>query len=1227
MAQSYVTFTGNGSSTGPITLGFNYILKAHVKVYQTRDILANTGTLLSETTHYTFNSAGTQVSMVTAPANGVVITVERQTPNDDQIVPYADGSNLIADSLNNSDKQTLFCTQELEDRQELSAAKADTAKTTSETASNDVAVLTANYFKRDGTLPMTGNLQLGTNKITGVGDPTAAQDVVTKAFLERSGSIASAQIVDGTIVDGDVNASAAISGSKLQASSGSNAGSMSSAHYSKLEGIESNSTADQSASEIKSSYESNSDTNAYTDAEKTKLASCESNAKDDQTASEIKSLYESNSNTNAITDTEKTNIGTITNKQPLDSELTTLSGMQAATASKLASGTALTSDIADLNQIDGLTKQTTISDSDASFPTSGAVVDYVAAQISPLGGLEVVATEVAFPNTQPASGVVISISDAGGVVINGSGVSTTGRTVGGATITINGFPSSLQGETLVAGVGLMVSSTGSSQTYNYHKILGKEDDIKQLSDDINDFNARYRVGSSNPSSALDAGDLFFNTSTSKLLVYNATNTAWEEAQSIGNFYISTLSPAFNGSLQDFTITNAPTNAEQILLSINGVIQKPNAGSSTPSEGFALSGSTVKLGAAPASTDTYFAVVIGSTVNIGTPSNNTVSTAILQNGAVTGEKIATNLDLADNKKIRFGTGNDLQIYHNNNENYIDTTNSNPLFIQSDLTYLMSEDGNEHYIKATKDGAVELYYDNSKKLESGSGGIAVTGYVNLLADGTNSGGSLYLPDSNGTTSKINVGTGNDLQIYHDGSHSYLVNSTGNLELQNGTRTIGLKVDNFYVNSGDNQEAIINGEKNGPSRMYYDGSLKAETYSNGFKINGQLQCEGDVKFDNPDNAGRDVRWDSSDDTLEFSDNTKAGFGNDLDLQIYHNGSNSYLINTTGALHIKDDSSLALRSPITAIKSADDSEVCAKFFENGAVELYYDNSKKFETTSTGTTTTGNHVVSGLVACDGLLADDNEKIKLGSGEDLQIYHTGSYSVLQNNTGGLFVQGENAVTIKANNNVEILKATGDENMAKFIPDGAVELYYNNTKRLETASYGSSVTGRFRVGCTSQPSTSVQGVELTATNGENFVLIATYTNSAYNIQRFLAPAGDSGYIQVTGTSTTYATSSDYRLKQDDVDINNGITRLKQLRPIRFKWKYDTSIEQDGFFAHEVQTVVPEAVAGEKDAVREDGSISTQGLDHGKLVPLLTAALQEAITKIETLETKVAALESA
>ena len=300
----------------------------------------------------------------------------------------------------------------------------------------------------------------------------------------------------------------------------------------------------------------------------------------------------------------------------------------------------MTADIADLNQIDGMAKQTTITDDDTKFPTSGAVVDFVAAQIAPIGGLEVIANEDSFPTSQPSSGVVISISDIEGLITNGSGVATNARTTGNGSdnVTINGFPSSLQSKTMAAGLGLMVSSTGSSQTYTYHKLLAKEADVEQLSNDINDFAARYRVGSSNPTSDLDAGDLFFNTSTQKLLVYNSTNSAWEEAQSIGNFFISTFSESFDGSRTDFTVSNAPANAQQIILSINGVVQKPNSGTSTPSEGFALSGSTVKLSSAPASGSDVFIIVMGSTVNIGTPSNNTVTSAILQNGSVIEAKL-------------------------------------------------------------------------------------------------------------------------------------------------------------------------------------------------------------------------------------------------------------------------------------------------------------------------------------------------------------------------------------------------------------------------------------------------------------------------------------------------------------------------------------------------------------------------------------------------------------
>ena len=129
----------------------------------------------------------------------------------------------------------------------------------------------------------------------------------------------------------------------------------------------------------------------------------------------------------------------------------------------------------------------------------------------------------------------------------------------------------------------------------------------------------------------------------------------------------------------------------------------------------------------------------------------------------------------------------------------------------------------------------------------------------------------------------------------------------------------------------------------------------------------------------------------------------------------------------------------------------------------------------------------------------------------------------------------------------------------------------------------------------------------------------------------------GSISTDGTVIAFNTSSDYRLKENAAAITDGITRLKTLKPYRFNWKsVGVGKTVDGFFAHEL-TAVPEAITGTKDQVTTSSDVSAgiatavgipiyQGIDQSKLVPLLTAALQEAVTKIETLETKVAALES-
>ena len=618
-------------------------------------------------------------------------------------------------------------------------------------------------------------------------------------------------------------------------------------------------------------------------------------------------------------------------------------GNTQVTDAKLASNAVTTSKITDANVTtdkianDAITigkigcEQTTISNSDLHLPTSGAVVDYVAAQIAPLGGLEVVATEVAFPNTQPASGVVISISDAGGVVFNGSGVSTTGRTVGGSTVTINGAPSSLYNETLVAGVGLMVSSTGSSQTYNYHKILGKEDDIKQLSDDINDFNARYRVGSSNPTSALDAGDLFFNTSTQKLLVYNSTNSAWEEAQSIGNFYISTFSESFDGSRTAFTVSNAPSNAQQLIISINGVIQKPNSGTGQPSEGFTLSGSTVTFSSAIPSGSDYFAVVLGSTVNIGTPSDGTVSTAKLANGAVTTAKIADdavtaakianidgNINVNDNVKIRFGTHADLDIYHDGSHSKISELGTGKLILETNGSEIQLNKGTtENMLKCFTDGAVELYYDNTKRFETTSGGTKVYGNL-TFADDLN---TIRLNDNY----KIQLGTSQDLQLYHDGTDSYLQNNNGTLRINNDGTDLVISTDNnIHIRTNGTEEAV-KAIANGAVELYYDNSKKFETTNLGAQITGELSLTTHLKL---------------------LDNQKVVCGNGEDLKLWHDGTDSFIQNITGYLKVLNH--------VFEVKNDSGNEVILRGSANAAVELYYNNNLRFYTNSDAVTMRG---------------------------------------------------------------------------------------------------------------------------------------------------------------------------------------------------------------------------------------------------------------------------------
>ena len=637
-------------------------------------------------------------------------------------------------------------------------------------------------------------------------------------------------------------------------------------------------------------------------------------------------------------------------------------------------------------------------------------------------------------------------------------------------------------------------------------------------------------------------------------------------------------------------------------------------------------------------------------------NNSKKFETTNTGAtVTGTLISDGLTLRDSEKLLIGNNTDLEIFHDGTDNIIQSDTGDLLINSGNSAgnVLISVNNNvagntrEVSGKFIKNGAVELYYDASKKFETTSGGAKITGDLVVTGDlssedvttissvgiitaqnGINvTGGNINLGDSGGTSDdRLIFGAGSDLSIYHDGSNSYIDDSgTGNL-------TIRSNQINFDKYTG---EALARFRADGNCELFHNNNSKFETTSYGAKTSGELEIDsGHLRGDSTNGlrlfsdstattgitlttddhlvpqTNNDQDLGSSSlryrdifvaNDIDISDNGEIRLGDSDDLKIFHSGSHSFIVdNGTGDLKLRGSEAVKIEDT----SSGKPMITCTKNF---GTEIYHQMNSavataevKFATLSTGAKVTGRLGVdkspttklnaelsvfaatgnddasdwgaNGIFQLDhtGTAAANNEvlmlgavsggvgqiasgfgfgrestsnwgtyisfkthptstsnidqlverwkitsaghfennsdsvRIKLGASDDLQIYHDGTSSYLSNRGGNLYIESKSG-----------------ETAIQIIPDGAVDLRHNGSKKIETSSSGVSVTGSITATGEVRPNS-----HLVMNNADNQII---YLGAGNDLQIF--HDGSHSRIKDAGTGNLI-------LQTSKININNA-----------------------------------------------------------------------------------------
>jgi len=648
-------------------------------------------------------------------------------------------------------------------------------------------------------------------------------------------------------------------------------------------------------------------------------------------------------------------------------------------------------------------------------------------------------------------------------------------------------------------------------------------------------------------------------------------------------------------------------------------------------------------------------------------------------------------LTDSQKLILGAGDDLQIYHDGNNNHINTTSgylliqvdNNNLYLDANQIRLRGEDGGENLAKFIDDGGCELYYDNVLKLNTESAGTRIQG-------------QLILPNTSGVSLSIKdggqgcFGNGDDLKIYHNGTNSFIDNATGELNLR------GNSLD-FKTAAG--AETYLTCTANGAVDLYHNNDRKFKTASNGVVVESStgdayltVQAEQDAssadaclkawttntsascylmfgdnddtfvggfKYQNSNNRlfvytnnSINWHWDESGNFNSNSDSNKLQLGAGEDLEIYHNGSDSFIDdNGTGDLKIRTLNG----NGIQLISSTSENMItCAS---DGAVKLYYDDVLKLETIANGIQTNGSHFV-----MDGNGANGNPKFACGNAADLNLFHNGTNSYIDNKKNHLFIR--NNVDDDDGGNIYIQAKSGEYSI-NCNDDGAVQIYNNNSLKLNTDSSGIEVTGRIALSDnldmpdnakvilgtgddlqlyhngTINVIKTMNGTINIRYSGQEMILaepsgeVALYYDNSKKLKTYNTGVLFYGDIRPDNTSNdrdcgvngakwddVYATNgtiqtSDRNEKNTIVASDLGLDFINKLNPVSYKFNNKTRTHY-GLIAQDIETVlndIGKPSSGFAGFIKEDDSY---GLRYNEFMSPLIKAVQELAAKVAALE---------